>query len=150
MDQLARSLTLIAAHGFGRVDPGQPPQPLAPEPVGDGRSRQAELGGNRGPGQAKAQARMKDQDHRRLGHPPRNADGRACAVGMRRAPARMKPGEPFAHRANGNGKGRGNLRRALARKDAGNDLLSTVNGKAGSMMRVVHPAGSGWGLAIAA
>lgn len=36
---------------------------------------------------------------------------------------------------------RRDLRRPLARKNASNDLLSTVDGETGTMMRVVHPSG---------
>lgn len=120
MDQLARSLALVAAHGFGRVDPGQLPQPLAPEPAGDGRSRQPEPGGNRGPGHPQAPAQMQDLRHRRPGQRPRNASGGACAVRERRSPACAEPGEPFAQGADRNAKGRSHLHRGLARTRAGN------------------------------
>jgi transposase len=60
-------------------------------------------------------------------------------LAARRAEAQIMP---LARRQHRHRESRRELHRSVARNDAGNDQLSTVNGQAGVLMRVVHTSGS--------
>lgn len=100
VDQLARSLTLVAAHGLRRLGPGQQTQTCAPKPARDGRTRQPQGRGDRRRRHPQGPAQMQDHLDRRFGQPPCHAGGCACAVRKRRLPARTEPGPPLAHGSN--------------------------------------------------
>ena len=60
--------------------------------------------------------------------------------------ARSEPRQPLANSAQRDAERLGHLPRALPGPNAGDNLLSTVDGQAGTMMRVVHPSGSSAGV----
>ena len=80
VDQLARTVALIAAHGLWRIEMCKPPKPLPPEPARHGGPGQTELRCNRGPGQPQAAAKMQDERDRRSVQASRDAGGGACVV----------------------------------------------------------------------